>query len=130
MYGRARGRCEYCLVPEAVTFIAHQIDHVIGRKHGGPSTPGNLALSCALCNRRKGSDIGSIDPETGDLVPLFNPRRDLWSQHFAIRGDEIAGLTARGRATVEFLQFNTFQRRLERAALLEAGLLDTEPDGS
>jgi hypothetical protein len=30
----------------------------------------NLALSCPCCNRFKGSDLGSIDPETQQLTSL------------------------------------------------------------
>ena len=49
--GRALGRCEYCRLPESSGFVEHQIDHIIAIKHGGGSDPGNLALSCTLCNR-------------------------------------------------------------------------------
>jgi hypothetical protein len=65
---RAGECCEYCLYPQELAATAHQIDHVIAEKHGGETTPENLALSCTLCNRRKGSDIASIDPVTGDVT--------------------------------------------------------------
>ncbi len=81
VYERAEGRCEYCSISEAVSFAAHQIDHVIAEKHGGQTVEGNLALSCAICNKYKGSDIASINDETGEIVPLFNPRKDVWSEH-------------------------------------------------
>lgn len=71
---RAGHRCEDCLLPQDLAASAHQVDHVIAEKHGGQTSLDNLALSCTVCNRRKGSDIGSINPETGSLVPLFNPR--------------------------------------------------------
>jgi HNH endonuclease len=51
---RERAR-EYCLIPEAVTFAAHAIDHIVADKHGGPTTAENLALSCAICNGHKAS---------------------------------------------------------------------------
>jgi len=54
----------------------HEVDHVIAEKHGGLTEPDNLALSCTLCNKHKGSDLTSIDPETGDIVPLYHPRKD------------------------------------------------------
>ncbi len=73
VYERADGCCEYCLISETVTFAAHQIDHIIAEKHGGQTVEENLALSCALCNKYKGSDLTSIDPETGEIVRLFNP---------------------------------------------------------
>ncbi len=85
VYARAKGCCEYCLISEEVSFAMHQIDHVIAEKHGGLTIEENLALSCVLCNKHKGSDIASID-ETGEVVPLFNPRRDDWSEHFSVDG--------------------------------------------
>ena len=68
---RAGGRCEYCRVPTDVVFLPHEIDHVVAEKHGGPTDSENLALSCAVCNKRKGSDVASLDPETGEIVALF-----------------------------------------------------------
>src|SRR4051794_6575325 len=72
---RAGYHCEYCLLHEDDTYSPHQIDHIIGGKHGGLSTPDNLAFACLRCNAWKGSDIGSFDPETGRLVSIFNPRQ-------------------------------------------------------
>jgi hypothetical protein len=43
---------------------------------------------------------------------LFHPRCDRWTDHFAMRGAHIQGLTATGRATAEVLAFNN-ARRLE-----------------
>ena len=81
---RAHQRCKYCLVPQELAASRHQVDHVIAEKHGGQTTLDNLALSCTVCNRRKGSDIGSLDPDSGTLIPLFNPRTQQWSDHFQI----------------------------------------------
>ncbi|MCB0045137.1 MAG: HNH endonuclease [Caldilineaceae bacterium] len=47
---RAQGCCEYCGKPQ-VTFFAHEIDHVIARKHGGQTELENLAFACFECNR-------------------------------------------------------------------------------
>ena len=118
---RAANRCEYCLLHQDLAATAHQVDHVIAEKHRGDTTFENLALSCTICNRRKASDIASLDPETGQLVALFNPRMQDWSEHFAIRGPEIVGLTPEGRTTVEFLQLNCYERLVERAELIAAG---------
>jgi len=93
---RAKGRCEYCLVPEALTLVAHEIDHIIAAKHGGVSVAGNLALCCALCNKHKGADVASMDPESGDLTRLFHPRIDRWSDQFQRRGGLIAPFTRSG----------------------------------
>lgn len=118
---RASGRCEYCLIHQDDAVAGHQIDHVIADKHGGPTTEENLALSCLFCNRRKGSDLSSIDPETGNIVNLFNPRTDTWAEHFVIDGVQILGLSPTGRATVALLQLNAAQRLTERRELKKAG---------
>ncbi len=97
---RAKGRCEYCLVPEGVTLIEHELDHIIAVKHGGHAVSENLVLCCTLCNKHKGSDIPSIDPETGTMEGLFHPRRDHWKEHFDLQDGLISGRTAVGRAAV------------------------------
>ncbi len=118
---RARNCCEYCLLAQDLAASSHQVDHVIAEKHGGQTTLDNLALSCTVCNRRKGSDIGSVDPETGDLLPLFNPRTQQWSDNFMLDGAHIVGLTNVGRTTVAFLQLNAVERLMERDALIRTG---------
>jgi hypothetical protein len=82
-----------------------------------------LALSCALCNKHKGSDLTSIDPETGDIVPLYHPRQENWTDHFRLSAGLLTPLTAIGRVTARLLRFNDPDRIEERQALLEAGLL-------
>ena len=111
---RARGFCEYCRIPERLTLAEHEIDHVIAVKHGGQTVAENLALCCTICNRFKGSDTASIDPESGQLAPLFHPRVDLWNDHHTFRDGEIVGLTAKGRVTIRLLQMNRANRIKER----------------
>jgi hypothetical protein len=118
---RACHCCEYCLIPEELAASTHQVDHVIAEKHGGQTALENLALSCTVCNRRKGSDIGSLDPVSGTLVSLFHPRTQEWSEHFQLDGVHIIGLTAEGRTTVAFLQLNSVERLMERAAWIQSG---------
>jgi hypothetical protein len=116
------GNCrEYCLLHQDLAASTHQVDHVIGEKHGGQTSHDNLALSCTVCNRQKGSDMSSIDPETGNLVSLFNPQTEQWSDHFNLHGVYIVGLTDVGRTTVAFLRLNTFGRLMEHASLMRAG---------
>src|SRR6266545_4182255 len=91
---RASGRCEYCRVPESVALVPHEIDHIVAAKHGGEARLENLALCCTLCNKHKGTDLASIDPETGHMQRLFHPRNDVWQEHFRIEGGTIVGLTA------------------------------------
>lgn len=103
---RAQLRCEYCLIHERDAAFAHEPDHVISRRHGGETTPLNLAWSCFDCNRLKGSNLSSIDLETGRIARLFNPRRDIWHKHFRLRLGRIIPLTSIGRATEYLLQLN------------------------
>ncbi len=84
----------------------------MARQHGGSDHPDNLALSCHRCNLHKGPNLTGLDPATGDLTPLFHPRRHIWSEHFSVRGVQIEGVTAIGRATVQVLAIND-PRRLE-----------------
>lgn len=102
---------------------AHEIDHVISRKHGGSDEADNLALSCALCNKHKGSDLTSIDPDTGQIVLLYHPRRNSWSDHFQLHEAQFIGLTPTGRATIRLLQLNRSDRVEERQLLIAAGIL-------
>jgi hypothetical protein len=120
---RASFRCEYCLIPEDQSFVPHQIDHIIALKHGGSSTLDNLAYSCALCNRRKGSDVASFDRQTDLVVPLFHPRRDVWNEHFRLVDNSVEPLTATGRVTVNLLRLNRHERLVERELLRRAGRL-------
>jgi hypothetical protein len=123
VYERAGGCCEYCLIPEAVVFATHEIDHIIAQKHGGVTEADNLALACALCNKYKGSDLASLDPETGRLVPLFHPRQHRWADHFQVRSAQFVPLTPTGRVTVRMLQLNHADRVEERALLIAAGIV-------
>ena len=120
---RANQLCEYCLLHEEDTYFGCEVDHVVSRKHGGLTEEDNLAYACALCNRNKGSDIASLDPDTGELVRLYNPRRDRWVDHFQLADDgfTINPLTPAGRVTVRLLGLSHHDRLLERMQLRELG---------
>ncbi len=124
---RAGGACEYCLLPEAMALAVHEPDHVVAQKHGGATEADNLALSCTLCNKHKGTDIASIDPATTEMVALFNPRRQRWGDHFQLAGAHILALTPIGRATVRLLKLNHPDRMAERALLIAAGVIRPPP---
>lgn len=79
---RAAGRCEYCGLPQAATSVPFEIDHIIARKHGGPTIASNLAIACSYCNSFKDLDIAGLDPKTKKLTRLFHPRRHRWTWHF------------------------------------------------
>jgi hypothetical protein len=118
---RAAGRCEYCRYPQEMAFLAFEVEHIVAEKHGGPTTPDNLALACPYCNRFKGTDLGSLDPETGQLTPFYNPRTQQWAEHFQLDGAQILPLTPAGRVTVTILRLNHSDRIQERVRLIEAG---------
>lgn len=103
---RAQHCCEYCRVHETDSFLPHKPDHIIADKHSGPTTLDNLAWSCWDCNRRKASDLSSVDLETGRVVRLFHPRQDHWDDHFRLVDGRIIPLTDIGRVTEHFLQLN------------------------
>lgn len=120
---RAGGACEYCRLPENLSKLPFAIDHVIAEQHGGRTKLANLALACGFCNRHKGPNIAGIDPKTGKLTRLFNPRRQRWSAHFRQRGPQLIGFTSVGRATVVVLAMNHSEQIMVRRALIAEGLL-------
>jgi 5-methylcytosine-specific restriction endonuclease McrA len=83
---RASGACEYCRIHQIFSIYSHEVDHAIALKHGGQTISENLVLACLPCNRHKGSDLTSLDPLTGEITPLFNPRAQTWSEHFQLDG--------------------------------------------
>ena len=114
---RAGNKCEYCQFPQTASLFAFEMEHIIAEKHDGITEAGNLALSCPCCNRFKGTDLGSIDPETRQLTAFFNPRLQQWSDHFRPEEGIIMPLTPEGRVTAKILQFNLLERILERKQL-------------
>ena len=119
---RADNRCEYCLLPQSASLHKHEPDHIVPRQHDGVTRESNLALACLRCNRYKGLNIGSFDPQTGLLAPFFNPRTQNWADHFEMAGAVIRPLTAEARVTVKILRLNDEERVMERQKLLDAGL--------
>src|SRR5438876_738912 len=68
-------------------------------------------------------DVTGIDPVGKEIVALFHPRRDEWSQHFRFNGLHIEGITPTGRATVRLLTLNDARRLEFRAELIARGEL-------
>ena len=118
---RADGCCEYCLVPDGLSFYTHEIDHIVAEKHGGLNEAQNLACACWRCKRHKGTDLTSIDPDTGVVVQLFNPRTQIWTEHFRLDDARIIPISAEGRATATLLQFNQPARVAERVVMIAKG---------
>jgi HNH endonuclease len=127
---RADSLCEYCLTQEEDTFVGCEVDNIVSEKHGGPTEAENLAYACLICNRNKGSDVGSFVPPLSNqrFVRFYNPRTDLWPDHFAMSEPDdvtICPLTEIGDVTARILDFNGSERLLERRALKEVGRYPT-----
>jgi hypothetical protein len=111
---RASYSCEYCLSQDESSFIGFEIDHIISRKHNGSNDESNLAFACPDCNRNKGTDIASIDWNNQDIVRFFNPRTDIWAEHFRLSGGFIEPITIIGKVTVDIFRFNDKVRLPDR----------------
>lgn len=105
---RAKYCCEYCLAQERFSPDPFSGEHIIPQAKGGTDDAENLALACQRCNNLKYIFTHSLDPGTGTIVSLYNPRLDDWHDHF--RWNEtftiIIGISPTGRATVKRLQVN------------------------
>ena len=123
---RAHNTCEYCQLPQVSQEAVFHIDHIEARSADGPTVPENLALACVTCSLRKAARTEVRDPVTNQMVPLFHPRRDRWSDHFGwSRGCSLAGRTPTGRATVKALGMNRPAVIVIRKTLVKLGLLST-----
>ena len=96
---RAGWRCEYCRAPQGPTGQTFHLDHIVPEVHGGEWTEENLALACPHCNLARGGQESARDPRTGQIVRLFDPRRDVWERHFgwSPNRSRLMGRTANGR---------------------------------
>jgi len=105
---QARYRCSYCQSQEDVVGALFTLDHIVPQALGGSDELDNLCLACWDCNRIKQTHVTGIDPLTGERIPLFDPNRQQWAEHFAWSEDAqiVTGLTPTGRATVAQLQLN------------------------
>ena len=104
----AHYRCGYCLTTQKVSGGQLHVEHITPIAAGGAAERGNLWLACAWCNSYKGAQTEARDPLTNRSVPLFNPRTQVWHEHFTWSDDgtRIIGQTACGRATVVALRLN------------------------
>jgi len=119
---RAGACCEYCRFHENdLPLWPFHLDHIVAAQHFGTSDPDNLAWACQRCNLCKGANLTAVDPDSAQIVRLFNPRADRWADHFVLDGERIAGLTPTGRATVWLLQMNCQDRMELRSELSAAG---------
>ncbi len=105
---RAGGCCEYCRSQARYATQAFSAEHILLRVQGGATRLDNLALACQGCNNHKYDKVEAPDPVSGQMVPLYHPRRDAWDTHFVWSDDFtlIIGITPTGRATVDALHLN------------------------
>ncbi len=122
---RADHQCEYCRLPQgAAPFLAFHIEHIHAQQHVIDDSEDILALACPDCNRHKGPNLTTLDPETREIVRLFHPREDKWYEHFVWNGSIIEGATLIGEATVRLLLMNSDERVEMRTILIAAGLFN------
>ncbi len=120
---QAANRCGYCLSPQHLVLGTLEIEHIVPRSKGGASEESNLWLACRLCNNFKSDQTESVDPQTNQRLPLFNPRQQAWADHFfwSDDGTRILGATPYGRVTVVALQLNNLVAVMVRRNWVAAG---------
>lgn len=101
-------RCGYCLTSQHIVGPLLELDHIFPESKGGTADEENLILACPMCNSHKSDRVEGLDPDTGQIVPFFNPRKDMWDVHFewVNEGTTLQGLTSTGRATIIALHIN------------------------
>jgi hypothetical protein len=122
---RASGICEYCHLPQDTQVATFPVDHVIPVSSGGRTEQDNLALACPRCNSSKWTFEFALDPDSGESLPLFHPRRDAWSDHFYWSEQDATLLEPRSpkaRATISLLDLNSQHRRQVRSWLIALSL--------
>jgi 5-methylcytosine-specific restriction endonuclease McrA len=117
---RAVYKCEYCLLPDKVSFYNFQIDHIISLKHGGSNDIENLAYCCPDCNYFKGTDLGSI-LNNNVLVRFYNPRINVWHDCFELANGTISAKNDIGKVTEKIFRFNDVDRLIFRRELIQLG---------
>jgi hypothetical protein len=103
---RAMDRCEYCGLSQLGQEAVFHIDHIVPRNADGQSVLGNLALACVSCSLHKAAKQKAIDPASGELASIFNPREQKWAEHFRWDGEIAVGTSATGRATIQAMKMN------------------------
>lgn len=123
---RAKGRCEYCQVNQADRAFPYHVEHIIARQHEGSESPSNLCYACREYNAAKGPNLAGY--WRGQIVPLFNPRRQKWERHFRWNGPRLIGRTRVGKVTIKVLDMNSRLRLELRAYLISDGRFPPQDD--
>jgi len=121
---RASHRCEYCKAPEIVFNFPFEVEHIVPLSRQGSNDEANLALACRSCNLRKGNRIRGVSSRFNAEVRFFNPRKDLWSEHFKVISEsgEVLGITSVEEVTVEYLEMNSSAQVAARRLWIRLGL--------
>ncbi len=119
---RAGGCCEYCRLAQSSNFARFHVDHIIALKHDGTDDDENLCLACPDCNAHKGENVAALDPLTRAATRLYDPRQQVWDEHFTIKPDAtLSGQTPEGRVTVRVLRMNDEERVNQRLGEMAVG---------
>ena len=86
VHRRANHRCEYCLLSQEHGEVTHHVEHIVARMQAVPTTSKIWHSLVIACHLHKGPNLSGIDPLSQVVVPLFHPRRDRWTEHFAFQG--------------------------------------------
>jgi hypothetical protein len=113
---RAAGRCEYCRMHHSLQGATFHVEHITPASRGGSSASENLVWCCPSCNLHKSNRTQGVDPDTDTLAKLFDPRREIWHEHFGWDGYRLTGRTPVGRATISTLCLNHVRKILIRRA--------------
>jgi hypothetical protein len=121
---RAQGCCEYCQSQASLSMSPFSVEHITPQSAGGETKLDNLALACQGCNGHKYDKEEGVDPVTGLPSPLYHPRQQKWTDHFAWNENctEIIGMTSVGRATIAILKLNRIELVNLREILYAAGI--------
>jgi hypothetical protein len=119
----SKNRCSYCLFEDDIVPAIFEVEHIMPRNKGGGNEDVNLCFSCPTCNRFKGTQTTAEDPVTKQIVPLFNPNTQIWSEHFEWSDDyiQVLGITPVGRATVIAMKLNNDEFIKVRPKFVKAG---------
>lgn len=113
---RAGQRCEFCRMHQSLQGATFHLEHVLPKSRGGITTLENLAWACPSCNLHKASRVTLIVPGTAEVVPLFNPRINLWPEHFRWNRYEIEPLSSIATALIAAFDLNHERRQRIRKA--------------
>lgn len=105
---RANDLCKYCRLPHKLSSSPFVIEHILPISKGGTDDLDNLALACSACNNSKYNKTEALDQTGKQKNLLYNPRKDIWKEHFAWNSDfsQIVGLSEKGKVTIETLKLN------------------------